>query len=175
MQSATCPRSTSRRTEYYRDPAAPAATVVVPLVYAIVRDDTGHVLLVRRIDTGDWELPGGRVDPGESATDALKREVAEESGLVVEPVRVSGIYTDPGHVVRPAQTTTSATTADEIRQPFAVCFHATALPGVPRPDLVEVSDARWWPVTEVDALPMQPAVWLRLHHALTEPYKVHTS
>ena len=64
---------------------------------------------------------------------------------------------------------------DEIRQPFAVCFHATALPGVPRPDLVEVSDARWWPVAEVDVLPMQPAVRLRLHHALTEPDEVHTS
>src|SRR5918998_4025786 len=69
------------RVEHYQDPDAPPATVVVPLVYAIVRNGDGDVLLVRRLDTGDWELPGGRVDPGESAVDALVREVEEEAGL----------------------------------------------------------------------------------------------
>jgi 8-oxo-dGTP diphosphatase len=172
MSSPAHSPTSPRRTEYYRDPAAPAATVVVPLVYAIVRDTTGCVLLVRRTDTGDWELPGGRVDPGESATDALRREVAEESGLNVEPVRVSGVYSDPGHVVRAAQAPGSAA---EIRQPFAVCFHAVARPGVPYPDLVETSDARWWPIRDLDALPMQPAMRLRLHDAISEPHRVHTS
>jgi 8-oxo-dGTP pyrophosphatase MutT (NUDIX family) len=156
------------RTEYYRDSSAPAATAVVPLVYAIARDIAGRVLLVRRLDTGDWELPGGRVDPGESAFEALRREVAEESGLHVEPTRVSGVYSDPGHVVRNAAAT-------EVRQPFAVCFHATARPGVPRPDLVETCDARWWPIRDLDELTMQPAMRLRLRNAIADPHHVHTS
>jgi 8-oxo-dGTP diphosphatase len=122
---------------------------------------------VRRLDTGDWELPGGRVDPGESAIEALVREVAEESGIVVDDVlRVAGLYSDPAHVV-------SSGTTGEVRQPFAVCFHATARPGTPRPDHVEASDACWWDVADLDALPVQPAVRRRLRDALTEPQQVH--
>jgi 8-oxo-dGTP diphosphatase len=156
----------ARRVEHYCDPDAPPPTVVVPLVYAIVRDDSDRVLLVRRLDTGDWELPGGRVDPGESAVDALVREVEEETGLVVDARRVAGIYTDPSHVVRTGHD-------DEVRQPFAVCFHATARPGTPRPDLHETADARWLPLRHLEHLPMQPAVRHRLRDALRTPDQVH--
>jgi len=51
----------------------------------IVRD--GLVLLVRRGKepfTGFWSLPGGRVEPGETMQDAVKREVREETGLDIE-------------------------------------------------------------------------------------------
>ncbi|GAA2558750.1 NUDIX hydrolase [Pseudonocardia hydrocarbonoxydans] len=154
------------RVEYYRDPGAPRPTVVVPLVYAVVRDSAGRVLLVRRLDTGDWELPGGRVEPGESATDALVREVAEETGLLVDVQRVAGVYSDPGHVVRTGRD-------GEIRQPFAVCFHATAHPGTPRPDLVETCEVNWWPVDDLDHLSVQPAVRRRLRDALFTPERVH--
>ena len=50
-----------------------------------IRDD--HLLLVRRghaPSRGRWSLPGGRVEPGETAEHALVRELAEETGLVVE-------------------------------------------------------------------------------------------
>ncbi|OLT15414.1 hypothetical protein BJF78_01465 [Pseudonocardia sp. CNS-139] len=137
------------------------ATVVVPVVYGVVRDDLGQVLLVRRVDSGDWEPPGGRVDPGESAAAALVREVAEESGFLVEATGVSGLYTDPRHVVLAA--------TGEVRQPFAVCFHATVRGGTARPDGVETCDVRWWPPAQLAGLPMQPAARLRLDHALTSP------
>jgi ADP-ribose pyrophosphatase YjhB (NUDIX family) len=153
------------RVEYYRDPDAPPPTVVVPLVFAVVRDGD-RVLLVRRLDTGDWELPGGRVEPGESALDALVREVAEETGLLVDAHRIAGLYSDPSHRVRAAPD-------GEVRQPFAVCFHATARPGEPRPDLEETAEVRWWPVAALDQLAMQPAVRRRLHDALVAPEQVH--
>jgi len=57
------------RREYDHQPGAPAASCVAPCAFAAVRDITGRMLLVRRCDTGDWELPGGHVDPGESALD----------------------------------------------------------------------------------------------------------
>jgi len=50
-----------------------------------IRDD--HLLLVRRghaPSRGRWSLPGGRVEPGETAEHALVRELAEETGLAVE-------------------------------------------------------------------------------------------
>ncbi len=78
------------------------------------------MLLVRRCDTGDWELPGGHVDPGESASDAAVRETAEESGITVEVTGLAGIYTDPGHVIADPH-------AGLLRQPLAVCFHARPL------------------------------------------------
>jgi ADP-ribose pyrophosphatase YjhB (NUDIX family) len=59
---------------------------VIPCVGAVVLDDEGRLLLVRRArppGEGLWSLPGGRIEPGESAEEALAREVAEETGLLV--------------------------------------------------------------------------------------------
>jgi 8-oxo-dGTP diphosphatase len=58
----------------------------VHAVGAIVFDDEGAVLLVRRgrpPQRGRWTLPGGRVEPNETAHHAIVREVREETGLVV--------------------------------------------------------------------------------------------
>jgi mutator protein MutT len=54
---------------------------------AVVRDADGRLLLVRRghaPSAGLWSLPGGRVEPGETAAEAAAREVREETGLIVE-------------------------------------------------------------------------------------------
>jgi ADP-ribose pyrophosphatase YjhB (NUDIX family) len=59
-------------------------------VGAVIQAGDGRLLLVRRgnePDRGTWSLPGGRVEPGESAEDAVVRETREETGLVV---RVTG-------------------------------------------------------------------------------------
>jgi 8-oxo-dGTP diphosphatase len=42
----------------------------------------------------DWEFPGGQVEVGETLTQALKREVIEETGIVVEPKALIGIYSN---------------------------------------------------------------------------------
>src|SRR3954452_16867087 len=88
------------RDVYYHDPAAPPATVVVPSVFVAVHDQDDRLLMVQRCDSGDWELPGGRVDVGESAVAAAQREVAEETGVVVHVTGLIGLYTDPGFIVR---------------------------------------------------------------------------
>jgi len=67
-----------------------------PGVAAVIFADD-RVLLQRRDDTGRWGLPGGAVEPGESVRQALLREVREETGLEVEPVRLIGVYSDPVH------------------------------------------------------------------------------
>ena len=53
------------------------------------------VLLTRREDNGQWCLPGGGMDPGESAAEACAREVLEETGLQVLVTKLVGIYTTP--------------------------------------------------------------------------------
>jgi 8-oxo-dGTP diphosphatase len=65
----------------------------VDCVGAIVRDPDGRFLLIQRgkePDKGCWSLPGGRVEPGESDTEATAREVLEETGLAVEVGQLVG-------------------------------------------------------------------------------------
>jgi 8-oxo-dGTP pyrophosphatase MutT (NUDIX family) len=57
------------------------------------------VLLTRRTDNGLWCLPGGGMDPGESAAETCVREVLEETGLRVQVVRLIGVYTSPDWLV----------------------------------------------------------------------------
>ncbi|MDQ3764598.1 MAG: NUDIX domain-containing protein [Actinomycetota bacterium] len=62
-------------------------------VGAVVFDDAGRLLLVRRANEpgrGRWSVPGGRVVAGETDHHAVIREVAEETGLVVEITRLLG-------------------------------------------------------------------------------------
>jgi 8-oxo-dGTP diphosphatase len=65
---------------------------------AAVRDNKGWLLLVRRADTGHWELPGGLVELGKSAVAAVRREVTEESCAQIRATELRGAYIDPGHV-----------------------------------------------------------------------------
>ena len=65
----------------------------VPCVGAVVHDARGRLLLIRRghaPSAGLWSVPGGRMEAGESAAEAVVREVAEETGLRVRPDRVLG-------------------------------------------------------------------------------------
>ena len=59
----------------------------VPCVGGLAYDRSGRLLLVQRANEpgrGLWSLPGGRVEPGEDDAAALVREMAEETGLVVQ-------------------------------------------------------------------------------------------
>lgn len=62
-------------------------------VRAVVVDDDERVFLVRHTYTSGWHFPGGGVEPGENALDALKRELREEAGIEVlgEP-RLHGVF-----------------------------------------------------------------------------------
>ena len=70
------------------------ALAIRPGVSAVILTERG-VLLQQRDDNRLWGLPGGAVDPGESVSEAVIREVREETGLEVEPVRLIGVYSAP--------------------------------------------------------------------------------
>jgi ADP-ribose pyrophosphatase YjhB (NUDIX family) len=72
---------------------------VQPCVGAVVFDRLGRLLLVERANEpnrGLWSLPGGRVEAGEPIEDAVIREAAEETGLIVEIVRLCGVVRRTG-------------------------------------------------------------------------------
>jgi 8-oxo-dGTP pyrophosphatase MutT (NUDIX family) len=160
LSSVSGPREARR--QYFHDPAAPIAHGLLPAVFAAARNPQGQVLLVCRADDDNWELPGGRVEVGESAAQSVVREVAEESGVDIEVTGVVGVYTDPAHVL--------AYPNGEVRQQFAVCFHAHAVAGEVHPDQSETTAAGWFYPHETRGLPMHPTMRQRLVHALSEPH-----
>ena len=62
---------------------------------AAIFDEQGRVLLTKRQDNGQWCLPSGGVEPGESVAEACEREVFEETGLSVRVKRFVGVYSHP--------------------------------------------------------------------------------
>jgi ADP-ribose pyrophosphatase YjhB (NUDIX family) len=157
MTTTAEPAALSRRV-YFHDPTAPAATVVVPSAFVAARGRGGRLLLVRRIDSGCWELPGGKVDVGESAEQAAVRETAEETGLTVLLTGLVGVFTDPGYVVRAAD--------GQIRQQFSVMFRARAVGGRLSGDGHETSEAAWVALADIPGLPVEPPIRMWITEAL---------
>jgi ADP-ribose pyrophosphatase YjhB (NUDIX family) len=74
---------------------SPTSTTI-RCVGGIAFDDHGRLLLIRRVNnpgSGQWSLPGGRVEPGESDETAVVRELCEETGLKVIPGTLIGTVT----------------------------------------------------------------------------------
>ncbi|MFG2206070.1 NUDIX hydrolase [Streptomyces sp. NPDC048638] len=145
------------RTDYFDDAAAPKANSVVPSVTAIVRDQGGRVLLIHKTDNDLWALPGGGHDIGESIAETVMREVEEETGITVVVDDVSGLYTDPRHVM--------AYDDGEVRQQFSICFHAHPVGGSLRTS-DESKEVRWVSPADLDRLDIHPSMRLRITHGL---------
>jgi 8-oxo-dGTP diphosphatase len=115
------------------------------VVGAVVTDDEGRVLLLKRpaddFMGGLWELPSGKVDPGERLDTALAREVKEETGLDLAKVAAYLGHFDY----------TSGSGKPSRQFNFAITTSATE-PVI----LTEHDDAQWRPAT--DDLPVTEAV-----------------
>ena len=60
-------------------------------VGAIVGNDAGEILLVKRVPSGVWLYPTGWADVGYSAAEVVVKEVREETGIEAEPVQLLGV------------------------------------------------------------------------------------
>jgi ADP-ribose pyrophosphatase YjhB (NUDIX family) len=146
------------RIDYYNDPSAPKANSLVPSVNVVVTNEAGDVLLIQRSDNGNWAVPGGAIDLGESLTQAALRETREESGITCEITGIVGIYTDPQHVIL-------YTSNGEARQEFSIVLTAQAVDGEPTPS-DESSQVRWVARDELAEHPMDRSMRLRVDHFL---------
>ncbi|MEV6105169.1 NUDIX domain-containing protein [Streptomyces sp. NPDC051940] len=153
------------RIDYLHDPNAPKANSVVPSVVAFVQNEADQILMIQRSDNGRWALPGGGHDVGESISDTVIREVWEETGINVEVLELSGIYTDPGHIMLYDD--------GEARQQFSICFRARPTGGELRTSS-ETTQVRWIAPADLAELDVHPTMRLRIEHAMdrtrTSPY-----
>ena len=69
--------------------------LLLPCVHAVILDAAGGVLLQRTRDDGKWYCISGVLEPGEEPAAGIVREVKEEAGLDVAPVRITGVYASP--------------------------------------------------------------------------------
>jgi 8-oxo-dGTP pyrophosphatase MutT (NUDIX family) len=135
------------RVEYLNDPNAPKPNTLVPACGVLAVDDNGRILLQRRRDTGQWALPMGKMELGETPTQCAIRETQEETGILVEPTGILGIYSDPAHIV--------AYTDGEVRQEYEVMLLARPVAGIPTVN-DEASDVRWVALDDLDELDIHP-------------------
>lgn len=142
------------RIDYYNDPDAPAANSLVPSVNVVVTDEGGRILMIRRTDNGNWAVPGGAIDLGESLVGAAVRETVEETGITCEVTGLVGIYSDPRHVVR-------YTSNEEVRQEFSILLTARPIEGRPTPSS-ESSEVHWVEPDSIDELKMDRSMRKRI-------------
>ena len=98
----------------------------------VIRERDGRILLIRRKNEpfkGAYALPGGFVDLGETVEEACRREVREETGLVVDRLMLVGVYSDPGR--------------DPRGHTVSVAYMAV-LPQAPQPDPGSDAEAAEW-------------------------------
>ena len=141
------------RTDFYNDPDAPAPNSLVVAASAVI-EESGKILMVRRSDSGNWALPGGQMELGESLATCACREVLEETGVVVEVTGIVGIYSDPNHVIQYSN--------GEVRQQFNVCLTARRTAGRAAVSDSESTSVGCFSPAEIDQLPMHPTQLLRL-------------
>jgi ADP-ribose pyrophosphatase YjhB (NUDIX family) len=124
-----------------KDSIQPMSSRRIPCVGGIIRDEAGRLLLIQRghdPEAGRWSLPGGRIEAGESDSQALIREMLEETGLTVEPGPLIGAVERPG----------PAGTVLDIRDYAATVTGGTLRAGD------DAADTRWVPLADVPHWPL---------------------
>ena len=105
-------------------------------VRAMIYDEAGRILLTRERADGLWTLPGGWCEMGESASETVIKEVAEETGLVVEPLRLVALYDKHKHDHPP-----------EIPHAYKCFFLCRITGGALLPETNETLGCAWFDIT----------------------------
>ena len=120
-------------------------TVFAIAARGIVQDSAGRVLFIRRRDNGEWAMPAGSIELGETISECLVREVREETGLEVRSAELMGVYSDPRF--------SSPTAYGDVYQLFNLTFVVREWEGELVQETDETIDARFYGPGEYPDLP----------------------
>lgn len=152
------------RIEHWHNADAPAANSLVPASNLLVVDDAGAVLLQRRRDTGQWALPGGKQELGETPSECAVRECKEETGVLAEVTGLLGVYSDPAHLVE-------YTSDGEVRQEYEVTFIGRPISGTPTIN-DEASAVHWVIPAQLETYDIHETMRRQLNDYLGQRYPV---
>jgi 8-oxo-dGTP diphosphatase len=114
---------------------------IIRVVAAVIADADGRLLLCKRPahkrHGNLWEFPGGKIEPGESAMDAARRELVEELGVALAAIGAL-IYSVPDQ-----------------GSEFVIEFYDVSIEGTPR--CIEHSEIAWLPLEHLTNLPLAPS------------------
>jgi 8-oxo-dGTP pyrophosphatase MutT (NUDIX family) len=150
------------RTEYYNDPKAPKANSLVVANNLLVVNQNGDILMQRRRDTGQWALPGGGQNIGETAVQGSIRECLEETGILAEVTGFLGIFTNPHHVVHYSSN-------DEVRQQYENTYIGRPVSGEPTIN-DEADGVAWISPHDLDNYDIHPSMRLQIRVYLSGEY-----
>lgn len=130
-------------------------------IVSIALIERNHLLMVQHgsgSDRGRWNLPGGKVDAGESLTTAAVREAREETGHRVHIDGLGGLFTYVNRSGTPC---------------LRILFHGSITGGKPRIDGDEIVDVRWFHLDQVRTMKdhelCKPALLRRILTTLRRP------
>jgi A/G-specific adenine glycosylase len=110
---------------------------------AVIRNDKGEILIDRRPENGLlgglWEFPGGKIEPGETVQECIKREIQEELGIAIA-------------VENPVITIDHAYTHFKVTLNVYYCRHLSG-----EPQAIECQEIRWVTLDEIDQYPFPKA------------------
>jgi 8-oxo-dGTP pyrophosphatase MutT (NUDIX family) len=149
------------RVEYWHDDNAPKPNSLVPACGVLAVDDRGRLLLQCRRDTGQWAIPMGKQEIGESPTECAIRETCEETGVTVAVTGLLGVFSDPSHVV--------AYRDGEIRQEYEVILTGHPVSGEPTTN-DEASDVAWIAPADLADYDIHPTQRRQIRHWLEGTY-----
>lgn len=139
------------RTEMWEAPPYSWPDEIRPGVGAVVLNDAGEVLLLKRADKEQWALPTGSVEQCEPVQEAIVREVEEETGLHITVERLTGVYSHPDQQV-------FSYPSGKAVHFITNCFRCTIEGGTPEADEDEALEVGFFAVTDLPSniLSMQP-------------------
>lgn len=119
--------------------------LTLPSVAVATLDAEGRVLCGLHADKNLWVLPGGLVEPGEHPADAAVRETWEETGMIIEPVGILGVFGGPDLVIHYAN--------GDVASYVGTIFRGTMVGGDLKADGSETLEVRYLSRAELEKLP----------------------
>jgi 8-oxo-dGTP pyrophosphatase MutT (NUDIX family) len=120
--------------------------VILPGTTGVIFNEDGHILAVHDKQRDIWDIPAGLSDIGETSSGTVVRELQEETGLTVKPIRNLGVYSHPNLSHAQLDSGDKAHWVDLI-------LECEIVGGTPTPDGVEIDDIQYMSIEQLLAEP----------------------